>query len=57
MRVHVAVGEEGAVFVVAAHARSVSGNGEIDDAGGIGAFADEVAGEYQVVGACFVLDG
>lgn len=48
--VEVAVGEEDAVFVVAAHAGGVEGEGDGDDGGGGGAFGDEVAGEDEVVG-------
>lgn len=42
--VEVAMGEEDAVFVIAAHAGGVEGEGERDDGGGGGAFGDEVAG-------------
>jgi len=45
----VTVGEEDAVFVVAAHAGGVEGEGEGDDGRGGGAFGDEVAGEDEVV--------
>lgn len=41
--------EEHAVFVVAADARGVEGAGEVDDAEGVWAFGDDVAGEYDVV--------
>ena len=47
--VQVAVGEEDAVFVVAADAGGVGADEEVDDAGGVGAFGDGVAGEDQVV--------
>lgn len=48
---HVPVGEEDAVFVVAAHAAGVGFDGEVDDGGRVGAFGDQVACEDEVV-AC-----
>ena len=41
----VAVGKEDAVFVVAAHAGSIEGHGEIEDGRGGGTFGDEIASE------------
>ena len=49
-RAEVPVGEEHAVFVVAAHAGGVEGEGERDDGWGGRAFGDEVAGEDEMVG-------
>jgi hypothetical protein len=46
---HVAVGEQDAVLVVAAHAGGIEGGGERDDVGGERAFGDDVAGEDDVV--------
>ena len=48
--VEVAVGEECSVFVVAADARGVEGEGEGDDVRGRRACGDEVAGEDEMVG-------
>ncbi len=45
----VAVGEEDSVFVVAAHTGSAHVSCQVDDAGGVGAFGDEVADEDEVV--------
>ena len=54
--VHIPVGKQDAVFVIAAHTGSLGGHGEIDDGGRGGAFGDEVASEDQMVSACFKLD-
>ena len=56
MRVHVAVGKQDTVFVIAADTGSMGGHGEIDDGGRGGAFGDEIASEDQMISACFKLD-
>lgn len=54
--VHVTVGKEDTIFMIAADAGSMSGHCKIDDGWGGRALGDEVAGEDEVVGAGLVLD-
>ncbi len=56
VRVHIAIGKEDAIFMVAADAGGVGGHGKVDDSGGGWAIRNEIAGKYEVISASFVLD-
>ena len=56
MGVHITVGKQDAVFMIAADTGSPSGHGEINDRGRGGAFGDKIASEDQMVSTCFKLD-